>query len=245
MKNYYDPKYVEKLFDDMSYSYRNMNYITSFGFSERWRRQFLQGFEVKENEVVVDLMTGMGECWRHIFKQAHPNSRIIALDFSSEMVKRATANKRHFPTHQIDIRKEDILNNSIENGTVDFVISGFGLKTFNTEQLHKLAQTVERMLKIGGQFSLIDISIPNHTILRFFYLFYMKRIIPVLGKLFLGHAETYKMLGIYAEAFGNAREVTAIFEKYDFEVRYESYFFGCASGVRGIKMESSKNQKSQ
>jgi ubiquinone/menaquinone biosynthesis methyltransferase len=238
MKKYYEPKYVENLFDDMSHSYSKMNYITSFGFSERWRRQFLQDFEIKSGEIVVDLMAGMGECWRHILRNAAPNTTIIAVDFSSEMVKRATANKRQFPTHQIDIRKEDILNNSIENETVDYVISGFGLKTFNAEQLDKLAQTIERMLKVGGRFSLIDISIPKSPFLRFFYLFYMKRVIPILGKLFLGNAETYRMLGVYAEAFQNAREVVAIFENYDFEVEYVEYFFGCASGVRGVKVEN-------
>ena len=235
MKKYYDPKYVENLFDDMSHSYTKMNYITSFGFSERWRRQFLQDFDIKEEEIVVDLMTGMGECWRHIFKNAHPKSKVIALDFSSEMIKRATLNREQFPERQIDIRNENILESSIKNESADYVISGFGLKTFNTEQLHQLAKEIERILKIGGQFSLIDISIPKNSFLRFFYLFYMKQVIPILGKLFLGNPETYKMLGIYAEAFQNAREVVTIFEEYDFEVKYESYFFGCATGVKGVK----------
>ena len=238
MKKYYEPKYVEKLFDDMSHSYSKMNYITSLGFSERWRRQFLQGFEVREDEIVVDLMAGMGECWRHILKNAAPNVTIIAVDFSSEMVKRAIAHKKQFPTHQIDIRKEDILNNSIENETANYVISGFGLKTFDAEQLHQLAKEIERILKTGGQFSLIDISIPKNKILRFFYIFYIKKIIPILGKLFLGNAATYKMLGIYAEAFQNAREVATIFENYNFEVEYVEYFFGCASGIRGIKIKA-------
>lgn len=237
MKKYYEPKYVENLFDDMSRSYSSMNYITSFGFSERWRRQFLQGFEIKENEIVVDLMTGMGECWRYIFKNVAQNITIIAVDFSSEMVKRATLHKQNFPQHEIDIRKEDILNNSIKNETADYVISGFGLKTFDTKQLHQLAQTIERILKVGGQFSLIDISIPKNKILCFFYLFYMKQVIPILGKLFLGNIETYKMLGFYAEAFQNAREVLAIFKNYDFEIEYVEYFFGCASGIRGFKIK--------
>ena len=39
MERIYDPKFVEALFDKMSNSYSKMNYITSFGFSERWRRQ--------------------------------------------------------------------------------------------------------------------------------------------------------------------------------------------------------------
>jgi demethylmenaquinone methyltransferase/2-methoxy-6-polyprenyl-1,4-benzoquinol methylase len=43
------------------------------------------------------------------------------------------------------------------------------------------------------------------------------------------------MLGVYTEAFGNSRKAEAIFKKYNFTVQYQEYFFGCASGIRGIK----------
>ena len=64
----YNPKFVEALFDKMSSSYERMNYITSFGFSERWRKQCVNSIEIKRNSTVVDLMTGMGECWKPTFR---------------------------------------------------------------------------------------------------------------------------------------------------------------------------------
>ena len=42
--NIYNPEYVKGLFNKMSSSYERMNFITSFGFSIRWRRQFLESF---------------------------------------------------------------------------------------------------------------------------------------------------------------------------------------------------------
>lgn len=236
MKNRYEPKYVEALFDDMSRTYTNMNYITSFGFSQRWRKQFVLDFDLPENAVVVDLMTGMGECWQPLFDTIPKDSQIIAIDFSTEMIKRAKSKKQQFPNQKITILKENVLNNSIPNETADFVISGFGMKTFNAQQLEELAQEIERMLKDGGQFSLVDVSIPPNKLLRFFYTFYLKKVIPILGKLFLGNAETYRMLGVYSEAFQNAKSVASIFKKYNFEVTYVEYFFGCASGIKGRKI---------
>lgn len=44
MENIYDPEFVKGLFNRMSNSYERMNFITSFGFSIRWRRQFLKHF---------------------------------------------------------------------------------------------------------------------------------------------------------------------------------------------------------
>lgn len=235
MKEYYEPEFVEALFDDMSKSYSRMNHLTSFGFSERWRKQCVEKIEFKENSVVVDLMTGMGECWKPILKNSAKNLKLIALDFSAEMLKYAELRKRKFKNNSIEILKENVFGNSIKSESADVVISGFGLKTFNHIQLVNLAKEIERILKVGGSFSLVDVSVPKNKTLKFFYLFYLKRIIPILGKLFLGNPETYRMLGVYTEAFQNSKEVEKIFKKYKFKVQYQEYFFGCASGIKGIK----------
>ncbi len=237
MKEIYEPKFVEKLFDKMSSSYSKMNYITSFGFSERWRRQCVEEIEIEKGKTVVDLMTGMGECWKHILKKSDKNSKLIGLDFSTEMINRAEKNKGKFKKSKIEILKENVFENSIENETADFVISGFGLKTFNDEQLGKLAKEINRILKPDGKFSLIDVSVPNSKVLKPFYMFYLKNIIPILGKLFLGSPETYRMLGVYTEEFGNSKNLYRIFSKLEFEVKYVEYFYGCASGIKGWKIK--------
>ena len=237
MKEIYEPKFVEKLFDKMSSSYSKMNYITSFGFSERWRRQCVEEIEIEKGKTVVDLMTGMGECWKHILKKSDKNSKLIGLDFSTEMINRAKKNKRKFEKSTIEVLKENVFQNSIENGTADYVISGFGLKTFNDEQLGKLANEIDRILKPNGKFSLIDVSVPNSKFLKPFYMFYLKNIIPILGKLFLGSPETYRMLGVYTEEFGNSKNVHRIFNEQEFEVEYVEYFYGCASGIKGRKIK--------
>lgn len=234
--NYYEPTFVEELFDEMSGSYARMNYITSFGFSERWRQQSVKTFDIKEGDTVVDLMTGMGECWKYIFKKAKKPINLIALDFSSEMIQYAKRKVPKHPNQDITILKENVFQNAIKSNSADFITSGFGLKTFNSEQLYQLAQEIDRILKIGGQFSLIDVSVPSNSFLKAFYMFYLKRVIPILGWLFLGNPDNYKMLGIYTEAFDNAKEVAEIFKSYNFEVQYQSYFFGCASGVTGKKV---------
>ncbi|WCM41653.1 class I SAM-dependent methyltransferase [Flavobacterium sp. CBA20B-1] len=236
MKEIYEPKFVEKLFDKMSSSYSKMNYITSFGFSERWRKQCVEEIEIESGKTIVDLMTGMGECWKYILKNSDKNSTLIGLYFSTEMINRAEKNKSKFKRTKIEILKENVFENSIENETADFIISGFGLKTFNDEQLEKLAFEIDRILKPGGKFSLIDVSVPDNKLLKTFYMFYLKKIIPVLGKLFLGNPETYRMLGVYTEEYRNSKNVHRIFSQMELEVEYIEYFYGCASGIKGQKI---------
>lgn len=237
MKDIYEPKFVEKLFDKMSSSYSKVNYITSFGFSERWRRQCVEEIGIEKGKIVVDLMTGMGECWKHILKKSDKNSKLIGLDFSTEMINRAEKNKTKFKKSTIEVLKENVFQNSIENQTADYVISGFGLKTFNDEQLGELSNEINRILKPNGKFSLIDVSVPKSKILKPFYMFYLKNVIPILGKVFLGSPETYKMLGVYTEEFGNSKNTHRIFNRPEFDVEYVEYFFGCASGIKGRKIK--------
>ena len=237
MKEIYEPKFVEKLFDKMSSSYSKMNYITSFGFSERWRRQCVEEIGIEKGKTVVDLMTGMGECWKHILKKSDKSSKLIGLDFSTEMVNRAEKNTLNFKDSKIEILKENVFENSIVDQSADFVISGFGLKTFNDQQLGELATEIYRILKPNGEFSLIDVSVPKSKFLKPFYMFYLKKIIPILGKLFLGSPETYKMLGVYTEEFGNSKNVYQIFNRPEFKVEYVEYFYGCATGIKGIKIK--------
>ncbi len=237
MNDIYEPIFIEKLFDKMSTSYSKMNYITSFGFSERWRRQCIEDIKIKKGKTVVDLMTGMGECWKYILKNSDKDSKLIGLDFSTEMINRANKNKDKFKNASIKILKENVFENSIANQSADVVISGFGLKTFNDKQLEKLALQIDRILKPNGKFSLIDVSVPNNKMLKPFYLFYLKNIIPLIGKVFLGSPETYKMLGIYTERFENSKNAYQIFKQLGFEVEYVNYFYGCASGIKGRKIK--------
>lgn len=235
MKEIYEAKFIEKLFDKISNSYSKVNYVTSFGFGTRWRKQCVDQLQIEEGKVVVDLMTGMGECWEYILKNESDDSKLIGLDFSSEMIKRAEQKKLKFSQSNIELLREDVFENSIESGSADYVISGFGLKTFNDEQFAKFANEIDRLLKPNGKFSLVEISVPKIRILKPFFMFYVKTIIPTLGRIFLGSPENYKMLGIYAEKFQNSKKVYNAFKKGNFEVEYVEYFFGCATGIKGVK----------
>lgn len=231
----YNDKFVENLFDQMSSSYDRMNYITSFGFSKIWRYQATKAITNPGADVVVDLLTGMGECWSPIVKYFPNATKIIALDFSFEMIQHSKKRISKFPRKKITTLHENVFNNSINSNIADSVVSGFGLKTFNSDQLQLLSKEIHRILKTNGTFSLIDVSVPSNKVLCTFYMFYLTYIIPILGRIFLGNPEAYRMLGKYTTLYRNSKEVKSIFEKNGFEVQYISYFFGCATGIKGFK----------
>lgn len=235
--NIYNPEYVKGLFDRMSSSYERMNFITSFGFSIRWRRQFLESFKQTNHKAeIIDLLTGMGETW-NATKNKLPNSNLTVLDFSEGMLKYAKLKNEFEFNNEITVLQQDILNNQLPSNHYDFVTCAFGLKTFNAEQLQILALETKRILKKGGQFSFVEVSKPRNKILKTLYGFYLGQIIPILGRLLLGNPEEYKMLWQYTSKFDNVKTTTEIFTKTGLTTNFNSYFYGCATGFYGTKTD--------
>ncbi len=233
--NIYNPDYVKGLFNRMSNSYERMNYISSFGFSIRWRKQYLKALQSSNKEVeIIDLLTGMGETWGAT-KQKLPNANITALDFSEGMLNYAKAKNRAKFNSKINIIQQDVLNNDLPQNHYDYVTCAFGLKTFNSEQLKQLANETKKILKYGGQFSFIEVSKPKNAILQCFYGLYLGKIIPIVGKIMLGNPIEYKMLWKYTLEFNDAKAASEIFKESGLNVTFKSYFFGCATGFIGYK----------
>ncbi|MFD2936990.1 class I SAM-dependent methyltransferase [Spirosoma flavum] len=239
LQSIYEPEFVQELFNEMSLTYERMNTITSFGFSNRWRRRCVFELNIQPNQVVVDLMTGMGETWAYICQRIGPSGTLIGIDFCEGMLRYADQKKRkkQFSSYTITIHKQNVLAGTLPAQSADHVVVSFGLKTFNTGQIKQLAIEIQRILKPGGQFSCIEVSVPKPALLRILYLFYLRQVIPILGALFLGNPQTYRMLGVYSTQFKNSKQASQLFQDAGLICQPTSYFFGCASGIVGHKSQ--------
>ena len=227
----YEPKAIRALFDEMAATYGAINVISSLGFAARWRHHVVRGLQLADAPHVVDLMSGMGELCRSVHMYLAPTVRMTAIDISPEMVRRARTDWP-FP---VGIHVGDVLTWEFEPACADAVICSFGLKTFDHDQQAQLAQRVAHMLRPGGRFSFVEISVPPARLLRAVYMFYLNRVIPLIGRMFLGNPANYGMLGVYTREFGNCGHFAQCLRQQGLEVAQTSYFFGCATGVRGSR----------
>lgn len=233
----YKPEFVRQLFNDMSSTYERMNTITSFGFSNRWRRRCVYELDIRPGETVVDLMTGMGETWGYIVREIGPTGTLVGVDFCENMLQYADRKrqKERYNPYAISIEQQDVLAGTLPAESAHHVVVAFGLKTFGERQIRQLAHEIKRILKPGGQFSLVEVSVPASFLLRTLYLFYLRYVIPILGALFLGNPQTYRMLGIYTIRFKHSQQAQQAFADAGLPCRKTSYFFGCATGIVGEK----------
>ena len=233
----YDPQFVKGVFDRCSEKYIAFSWACSFGFTERWRRQCVQAMPTPAVTAPCgyDLMAGTGEIWPHLLRQLPRTRAITAVDISSGMHRRAMVRLHAHRAHKIDFIEDDVLASDLSAESVDFVVSTFGLKTFNPEQHERLAALIARVLKPGGVLSLIEASDPRGWWLRPLYLFYLKKVLPLVERLLLRGAEDFAMIGTYSTNFGDASGFADMLRAHGLEVEYRRFFFGCATGVAGRK----------
>ncbi len=235
MEDIYDPKFVKAVFDRCSDRYITFSLICSFGFTERWRRQCVAAMPAlpAKNAGGYDLMAGTGEVWPHLLKRFADIKAVTAVDISPGMHRRAMERLHAHRAHRIEFIEDDVLASDLPSESADFVISTFGLKTFNPAQHARLAALIARVLKPGGVFSLIEASDPKGWWLRPLYLFHLKVVLPLVERTWLRGAQDFAMIGTYSTNFGSAAELAAMLRGQGLEVEYTKYFFGCATGVAG------------
>jgi ubiquinone/menaquinone biosynthesis C-methylase UbiE len=233
----YDPAYVKDVFDKCSKNYIRMSYIFSFGFTERWRAQCVQALDDSTHTLRTgyDLMAGTGEAWPHLFQRFSSLEKLVAVDISSGMHKLAMERLHKSREGRIHFIEDDVFDSKIEDASADFVISTFGLKTFNAKQHQRLAELVARILRPGGQFSMVEASDPVGWFLRPLYNFHLNKVLPLVEKTLLNGAQDFSHIGQYTAGFSNASQFGQMLAAQGLDVRYDTLFYGCASRVSGYK----------
>jgi len=237
MTDIYDPTFVKGVFDRCSDRYITFSLICSLGFTERWRRQCVAAMPAPAEGSAqgYDLMAGTGEVWPHLLQRFDGIKSITAVDISSGMHRLAMKRLHAHRAHRIEFIEDDVLASDLPPESADFVVSTFGLKTFNPGQHARLAALITRVLKPGGVFSMIEASDPKGWWLRPLYLFHLRAVLPLIERIFLRGAQDFMMIGTYSTNFGNAAELAAMLRGHGLEVKFSKYFFGCATGVAGGK----------
>ncbi len=110
---------------------------------------------MKEGDTVLDLGSGAGNdvfVARHIVGSA---GRVIGLDMTEEMIRKANTNKAKLGYTNVEFRLGEIEDMPVDRDSVDVVISNCVLNLVPNKD--KAFAEIYRVLKPGGHFSISDI----------------------------------------------------------------------------------------
>lgn len=206
-------KQVEKMFDTISTNYDGLNRVISFGIDVKWRKKVVDLVGKTNPDAVLDIATGTGDLAINLTKTGA--KRIVGLDLSEGMlaVGRKKINEKNL-SQQIEMVQGDSEALPFEDGSFDAITVAFGVRNF--EDLEKGLSEIQRVLKPGGIFVVLETSVPTKFPYKQGYHFYTRYLLPVIGKLFSKDKVAYSYLSESAAAFPYGENFNNILRKIGF-----------------------------
>lgn len=180
-------KQVRRIFDSISYRYDFLNHLLSGGVDFYWRKKALKLSNVNKDTILLDVACGTGDF--AIAAKKMGVEKIVGADLSLNMLKLFNQKSEWSKGNLVETVAEEIpfKNNSFTNITVAFGVRNFydileGFKSFH------------RILKENGKATVLEFRLPSNPIIKAFYLFYFKNILPFVGNLISKDKEAYTYL---------------------------------------------------
>ncbi|MFG6487520.1 bifunctional demethylmenaquinone methyltransferase/2-methoxy-6-polyprenyl-1,4-benzoquinol methylase UbiE [Roseateles sp. BYS78W] len=181
---------VRGVFDSVASKYDLMNDLMSAGLHRAWKAYTLQVANLKPGERALDIAGGTGDLSRAFARKVGETGVVVHTDINEAMLRqgrdRLLDEGLILPTSLADAEKLPFKSESF-----DLVSVAFGLRNMTHKDL-ALAEMC-RVLKPGGRLLVLEFSRIAEP-LRKPYDWYSFNILPRLGSLFAGDAESYKYL---------------------------------------------------
>ncbi len=204
-----DSKNVMEMFSKISPRYDFLNHLFSLNFDKLWRKKAAGNFTPQDGEIYLDLCTGTGDFAIEFKKKK--KGEVICLDFSFDMLK--VAKKKR---DDLFLIRGDALLLPFKDESLDGAMVGFGIRNF--EDLKKGLLEVNRILKKKSKFVILEFPKKVEGISGFFFNFYFKRIMPLVGRVFSKDEFAYRYLPLSTEYFKNEEELRTLFDECNFEI---------------------------
>jgi demethylmenaquinone methyltransferase/2-methoxy-6-polyprenyl-1,4-benzoquinol methylase len=220
------------MFTAIAPRYDFLNHVLSLNIDRRWRRQALArlNWERAPSGCYLDLCAGTLDLAVTLCRSPGFSGRVVGADFVLPMLSLGrTKSQRVRPVNA------DALDLPFPGEQFDGATVGFGVR--NLADLDAGLAEAARVLRPGARLVILEFSTPPRQPLRGLYFFYLRRILPLIGRLVSRHGDAYTYLPESVLAFPEPEALAARMRAQGFrQVEYTLLLGGICAIHVGTKL---------
>ncbi|MGC2122696.1 MAG: bifunctional demethylmenaquinone methyltransferase/2-methoxy-6-polyprenyl-1,4-benzoquinol methylase UbiE [Xanthobacteraceae bacterium] len=186
---------VNDVFHGVARRYDLMNDLMSLGLHRAWKDALVTAVNAPKNHpfALLDLAGGTGDVALRVRQSGGPQTQVTVCDINPDMLEvgrdRAAAVSLGDTVTFAEANAEAL---PFADRSFDAITIAFGIR--NVPRIEQALAEAYRVLKIGGKFLCLEFSAVDVPGLDRVYDFYSFNVIPRLGSMVAGDAESYRYL---------------------------------------------------
>lgn len=226
---------VARVFDSVATRYDLMNDLMSGGLHRLWKQIALTMAAVRPGQSVLDLAGGTGDLAAQLARQVGPSGRVVLADINASMLR--VGRDRLLDRGIVDnvaYVQADAEQLPFPAASFDCVTIAFGLRNVSDKQ--RALDAMYGVLKPGGRLLVLEFSHPTNPLLARLYDQYSFQILPRMGRLVAGDADSYRYLAESIRMHPKQEDLRAMLATAGFaDARYHNMTGGIVALHTGTK----------
>lgn len=189
------------MFDRIAVRYDALNRLISLGMDKGWRARAVRELSLTGSERVLDMCTGTGDFAIEAATSAAGRAgSVIGIDFAAEMLRVARTKLQRANLHRtILLVRGDATSIPLPGNSMDAAMVGFGIR--NVVDRERAIREFSRVLRPGGRLAILEPGAPKIPGVQTLHLWYLRYLLPFMGRMFSKHGEAYAYLPASVEQF--------------------------------------------
>jgi demethylmenaquinone methyltransferase/2-methoxy-6-polyprenyl-1,4-benzoquinol methylase len=208
------PDRIAGMFDAIAPRYDFLNHLLSAGIDRRWRTKAIRSLGLSGRETLIDVCTGTADVALEA-RRGGGAARVLGVDFAGAMLALGLQKVRAAgEAARIALVRGDAMRLPAADASADAATVAFGIR--NVQQPDVACAELARVLRPGGRLAILEFGVPRVPGVSALYLWYFKRLLPLVGRFVSGHTGAYAYLPASVGAFPPPAEFVTILRQSGF-----------------------------